>query len=105
MQISPRAAHYVTRTGVRRRNTRQAVPETLLVPKFDPEVPISFKVRLSDAPALRSAIEEIRSKVGTRLEGKHRYAKEQALTNAARAIAALAAAVNEKAAGGDPDYA
>jgi hypothetical protein len=78
---------------------------TLVARPDDTEVTVRFKVRRSDAPALRSALDEIRHEVGGRLEGPHLFAKEQALTNAARALAAVAAAVNALAPKGDPAYA
>jgi hypothetical protein len=56
------------------------------------------------APALRSAIDEIRNEVGERLAGSHRFPKEYALTRAASALGRLAAAVNTVIPQEDPDY-
>ncbi len=80
-------------------------------------VKICFEVADEHAPALRSAIEEIRNEVGGRLEGAHRYAKQDALTYAATALGSLHAAIakatpcgHEDRRGrvvpcGDPNYA
>lgn len=69
-----------------------------------PPIRISFTVRAAVAPALRSAIEEISNDIGGRLTGSHRYAKEQALTDAAIALAELRVAVTRKVPAGDPNY-
>lgn len=65
---------------------------------------IEFDIHRADAPALRSAIDEISNEVGGRLEGPHSFATEQALTNAARALGCFRAAVNALVNAGDPDY-
>lgn len=70
----------------------------------DPEITISFTVRKSKAPALRSAVEELSSIIGSRLEGSHAFAKEHALTDAAITVGALRAAVNRQVPAGDPFY-
>jgi len=70
----------------------------------DRPVTIAFTIREGDGPALRSAIDEIRQKVGQRLEVPHLFAKEHALTNAAIALAALAAELNARFVE-DPHYA
>lgn len=56
------------------------------------------------APALRSALNEIRTEVGGRLAGAHRFPKEYALTRAATALGQLVAAVNSVIPQEDPDY-
>ena len=66
---------------------------------------ICFDVAPNHAPALRSAVEEIRNEVGGRLEGAHRYAKQDALTYAATALGSLFAAIARKVSAGDPNYA
>lgn len=65
---------------------------------------ISFEVADEHAPALRSAVEEFSNMLGTRLEGAHSFAKEQALTDAVICIGTLRAAVNRAIAKGDPNY-
>jgi hypothetical protein len=57
------------------------------------------------APALRSAIDEIRNEIGGRLEGNFEFAKEEALTAASIALAALAGGINAVVAEGDEHYA
>lgn len=74
-------------------------------PSGMPKVTISFEVYVHQAPSLRSAVEELSSLVGTRLEGTHSYARESALTDAAITVGALRAAVNAKVAKGDDHYA
>jgi hypothetical protein len=68
------------------------------------KVKICFDVAPNHAPALRSAVEEIRNEVGGRLEGQHRYAKQDALTYAAVALGSLFAAITRKVTAGDPGY-
>jgi hypothetical protein len=68
-------------------------------------VTITFSVPDEAAPALRSAVEEISNEVGGRLEGSHRYDKEEALTRAAVALGKLRAAVNRAIPEGDQNYA
>jgi hypothetical protein len=70
----------------------------------DPEIEITFKVRRSKGPALRSAVDELRTIIGSRLEGSHKFAKEHSLTDAAITVSALAAAVNRAVPAGDPNY-
>jgi hypothetical protein len=65
---------------------------------------ITFEVFEEFAPALRSAIEEISNDIGARLTGSHRFAKEQALTDAAVALAPLRVAISAKIPAGDPNY-
>ena len=65
----------------------------------------SKEIRLEEAPALRSALDEIRNEVGGRLAGSHRFPKEAALTRAVSALGRLAAAVNAVVPEEDPDYA
>lgn len=67
-------------------------------------VRISFEVADEHAPALRSAIDEFSNTLGTRLEGAHSFAKEQALTDAVICIGTLRAAVNRAVPKGDANY-
>ena len=55
-------------------------------------------------PALRSAMEDITNEIGGRLEGIHKYEKEDALTEAAIATNALRAAVNQVVPVGHEDH-
>jgi hypothetical protein len=66
---------------------------------------ITFEVPESMAPALRSAIEEISNEVGGRLEGAHRFNREDALTRAAVALGIRRRAVNKVVPAGDKGYA
>lgn len=59
-------------------------------------VEITFSVPEEISPALRSAVDEISTTVGRRLEGSYSFAREQALTDAAEALGVLRAAVNRK---------
>lgn len=79
-----------------RRKPQVATPD-------DAPMTLTFTIRRGDGPALRSAIDEIRQKVGQRLEGAHLFAKEHSLTNAAIALACLAAVLNAEFAE-DPHY-
>lgn len=74
------------------------------IPVGDPEITISFTIRKSKGPALRSAVEELSSIIGSRLEGQHKYDKEFALTDAAITVGSLRAAVNKAIPAGDPAY-
>lgn len=65
---------------------------------------ITFEVADEHAPALRSAVEELSNLLGTRLEGAHSFAKEQALTDATICVGTMRAAVNRVIAKGDPNY-
>jgi hypothetical protein len=69
-----------------------------------PNIKLSFEFHPDHGPALRSAIEEISNTVGGRLVGSHRYAKEQALTDACVVLGALRAAVNSVVPNADPNY-
>jgi hypothetical protein len=55
----------------------------------DELVPITFLVQRKRLPALRSAVDEISTIVGGRLEGNLPYPRAQALTDAAIALGAL----------------
>jgi hypothetical protein len=68
--------------------------------------PAGLSVLIADehAPALRSAIEELRNTLGGRLEGVHPFAREDAITRAAVAVGDLAAGFNRMIPAGDPDY-
>lgn len=55
-------------------------------------------------PAFRSAMEDITNEIGGRLEGIHKYEKEDALTEAAIATNALRAAVNQVVPAGHEDH-
>jgi hypothetical protein len=57
-------------------------------------VDISFQVHEDTLPALYSAVEEISNSVGSRLEGPHQYAQQDALTRAARALGPLRAGIS-----------
>jgi hypothetical protein len=69
-------------------------------------IPAGLSVTVADehAPALRSALDELRNIVGGRLEGVHPFAREDALTRAAVAVGDLAAGFNAVIPAGDPDY-
>lgn len=67
-------------------------------------ITITFTVEHAHGPALRSAVDEIRSLVGTRLESSHKYAREDALTLAACALGRLHAAVCAQVPRDDPRY-
>lgn len=56
------------------------------------------------APALRSAINEIRNELGERVSGAFAFKKEHALTRAVSAIGHVAAALNLVTPEDDPDY-
>lgn len=62
------------------------------------------EIAAEHAPALRSAIEEIRNELGERVSGAFAFKKEQALTDAVVAVGRLAAAANAVIPEGDPDY-
>lgn len=64
----------------------------------------TFVVDAAHGPALKSIVDEMSTRVGTRLEMPHRYAKEAALTYAAIALGRLRAAVSTIVLDGDPDY-
>lgn len=55
-------------------------------------------------PALKSAIGEIRDRLGGRLAGSHRPAKEAALTRALAAIGDFAQGLSTITTKGDADY-
>jgi len=59
-------------------------------------IEVVIRVPVEIAPALRSAVEEISTTVGQRLESKHSFAKEQALTDAAEALLIVRKAVYSK---------
>lgn len=54
-------------------------------------IDVTFRIDEQTLPALYSAIEEISNEVGSRLEAPHRYAREDALTRACRALGPLRA--------------
>lgn len=64
----------------------------------------TFTVPKSCAPALKSALEDVDSKLGTKIEGVNRYAVEDAWTRGALALAALRVVINQQVFEGDPDY-
>lgn len=86
-------------------SARRFLPSTPPKTRDDELLTITFAVRRGDAPALRSAVDEMRTMVGGRLEGPSRFAREHALTRAVIALGALGAAVNAVVPKGDPDYA
>lgn len=63
------------------------------------------EIPAAHAPALRSAVTEIRQELGERLAGAHKYGKEDALTRAVSAIGAFASALNRVVLVEDRDYA
>lgn len=60
-----------------------------------PMIEVRFTVHEDTLPALYSAFEEISNEVGARLEAPHRYAREDSLTFASRALAAVRAGLSE----------
>lgn len=56
-------------------------------------IDIVIRVDENTLPALYSAWEEISNEVGARLEAPHRYDRQDALTNAARALGAMRAGI------------
>lgn len=66
---------------------------------------ITADIPSSQAPAFRSALEEMRNELGGRASGAHKYAKEDALTRAVAAVGKFAAALNYVVTEGDPNYA
>lgn len=56
-------------------------------------IAVTFTVDEQTLPALYSAVEEISNEVGSRLEAPHRYAREDALTRACRALGPLRAGI------------
>lgn len=68
-------------------------------------ITITFSVYEQHAPALRSAVEELGNIIGSRLEGSHSFAREQALTDASIAVHTARAAINKLVPVGDPYYA
>lgn len=65
---------------------------------------ICFEVPRSCAPALKSALDDVTEKNGTKLEGVNQFAVEDAWTRGAIALGALRAAVTKMVPEGDPDY-
>jgi hypothetical protein len=83
-----------------------AVPTTIYIPirseragraVLNPRIPrrihIAFDIWEEHGPAFFSAIEEISNEVGGRAEGRHEYAREEAITQALVALGTLRAAV------------
>lgn len=91
----------VERTPSPRRDIGSVEPKR---PPAPGKIRITFEVYEEFAPALRSAVEEISNDIGARLTGSHRFAKEQALTDAAVSLGALRAAVFARIPAGDPNY-
>lgn len=91
--------------GDKRQNRHAARSRAVKVRGKPVTLEVAFKVSSEHAPALKSAIEEISNIVGSRLEGSHAFAKEQALTDAAVALGALRRAITEKVPRGDIFYA
>lgn len=60
----------------------------------DMKVTVAFEVDDETLPALYSAVEEVSNSVGTRLEEAKLFAREDALTRAARALGALRAGIS-----------
>lgn len=65
----------------------------LVETNLSPMIEVRFIVHEETLPALYSAIEEISNEIGSRLEAPHRYAREDSLTFAARALAPLRAGI------------
>lgn len=65
---------------------------------------LSVTIADEHAPALRSALDELRTILGGRLEDAHLYVREDALTRASIAIGTLASAVNQIVPKEDPNY-
>lgn len=81
----------------------------ITVESFDPKTGRPLKKAHAEfatkfAPATRSAIDEIRSELGGRLEGKFAFATEQALTDAVVGVGAIASAINTVIPQGDAHY-
>jgi len=70
----------------------------------DDTLEITFTIKKEHAPALRAAIEEIRNRVGTRMEGSYKFEIEDALVRGSCALAALAAAVSKLVPANDPHW-
>lgn len=66
---------------------------------------ITADIPSSQAPAFRSAVDEMRNELGGRASGAHKYAKEDAITRAVAALARFASALNYVVPEGDRDYA
>jgi hypothetical protein len=81
---------------VQGRTGRQA-PEPQLIT-------ISFDVRPEHAPALRSAIDDFTTILGTRMESRYDYEVEDALVRASIAVAQLRAAVFAAVPKGEPKF-
>lgn len=64
----------------------------------------TFGVDVQHAPAFRSVVDEMTTRIGQRLEQPHRYDKETALTYASIALGRLRAAVHPLVGRGDPNY-
>jgi len=67
-------------------------------------IDIVIRVPVEIAPALRSAVEEVSTIVGTRLESPQGFAREQALTDAAEALLIVRKAVYSKIPKEDTHY-
>lgn len=68
------------------------------------ELTFTFRVPTHTAPALKSALAEIRNEIGARLEQPHAYATEDALTRALAALGKIAAAVDAQVENYDTAY-
>lgn len=77
----------VTRAAMMRRALKNV--DWLVETTQSPMVEVRFVVHEEVLPALYSAVEEITNEIGGRLEAPHRYAREDALTRAARALGPL----------------
>lgn len=73
-------------------------------PPTSDKIRITFDVYEEFAPALRSAIDELSTILGSRATGSHRFSKEQAITDAIISVAALRVAVFAAISAGDPNY-
>lgn len=76
-------------------------------PRYAPDgklLTLQFDVHPDHAPALRSAIDDFTSIIGTRMESKYDYETEDALVRASIAIARLRAAVFAAVPEGDKKF-
>jgi hypothetical protein len=68
-------------------------------------IKVVFEVPDEHGPTLRSAVEELRNRIGTRIENNiYLHPVELSLTRAASVVGIMAAAVNAKVEDEDPDY-
>lgn len=83
---------------------RITIMRTSAPPSHDGVTGVSVLIADDHAPALRSALDELRNTIGGKLTDSHLFAREDALTRASIAVATLAAGVNQVVLKEDPDY-